>query len=134
MVKICLARLNTEVAFFVVIKEEICSTIYKATRFTKRPADSTIYFVILFCDIIMVMEQRKGFTVLEIVIVAIFSSLLLVLFFLQKANVDAMNRDEKRKEAINAMYYALEEGFYAQNKFYPEKISDDNLKVMDISH
>ena len=79
----------------------------------------------------MVMEQRKGFTVLEIVIVAIFSSLLLVLFFLQKANVDAMNRDEKRKEAINAMYYALEEGFYAQNKFYPEKIYDENLKVMD---
>lgn len=77
------------------------------------------------------MNAKKGFTVLEIVIVAIFASLLLVLLFLQKANVDAMNRDEKRKEAINAMYYALEEDFYAKNKFYPEKISEENLKVMD---
>ncbi len=77
------------------------------------------------------MKERKGFTVLEIVIVMAFVSLLLVLFFVQKLNIDAMNRDEQRKEAINAMYYALEEGFYAQNQFYPETISENNLKVMD---
>ena len=52
-------------------------------------------------------------------------------FFIQKANIDAMNRDEDRKTAINAMYYALEEGFYAQNKYYPETISEDNLKMID---
>lgn len=77
------------------------------------------------------MKTRKGFTVLELVIVIIFATLLVVLFFLQKANMDAMQRDEQRKEAINAMYYALEEGFYATNGYYPESISEENLKVMD---
>ena len=42
-----------------------------------------------------------------------------------------MHRDEQRKETINAMYYALEEGFYASNGYYPEEISEENLKVMD---
>ena len=44
-----------------------------------------------------------------------------------------MHRDEQRKEALNAMYYALEEGFHAKNGYYPEKISEENLKVMDPS-
>ena len=55
----------------------------------------------------------------------------MVLFFLQKTNMEAMQRDERRKEAINAMYYALEEGFHAANGYYPETISEDNLKVMN---
>lgn len=78
-----------------------------------------------------VMKTKKGFTVPELIVVIIFATLLLVLFFVQKANLDAMTRDEKRKEAINAMYYALEEGFRAQNGYYPETISEENLKVMD---
>lgn len=78
-----------------------------------------------------IMKKKSGFTILELAIVIVFVSLALVLFFVQKANVDAMKRDEKRKIAINAMYYALEEGFYAQNKYYPEMISEGNLTVMD---
>ena len=58
---------------------------------------------------------KKAFTVPELLVVCAFASLLLVLFFIQKGNVDAMSRDEKRKTAINAMYYALEESFYATN-------------------
>lgn len=77
------------------------------------------------------MKRKTGFTLLEIIIVGIFAGLLVLLFFIQKANIDAMNRDEDRKTAINAMYYALEEGFYAQNKYYPETISEDNLKMID---
>ena len=77
------------------------------------------------------MNKKKGFTIPELVIVIVFASLLLILFFVQKANMDAMKRDEKRKEAVNAMYYALEEGFFAQNGYYPEMISEENLKVMD---
>ncbi len=42
-----------------------------------------------------------------------------------------MDRDDKRKTAINAMYYALEEGFYTQNGYYPESISEENLTVID---
>ena len=75
--------------------------------------------------------KKRGFTIIELVVVLAFSALLVVLFFIQKINTDAMHRDEQRKEAINAMYYALEEGFYAEHKYYPEEISEDNLKVMD---
>ena len=75
--------------------------------------------------------NKKGYTILEIIIVAIFASLLFVLFFIQKSNIDAMERDEDRKTAINAMYYALEEGFYKENGYYPESISEENIKVID---
>ncbi len=77
------------------------------------------------------MKRKSGFTILEIIIVGVFATLLLILFFVQKANVDAMHRDEQRKEAINAMYYALEESFYAQNGYYPDTISEANIKVID---
>ena len=79
------------------------------------------------------MKRERGFTILELVVVIFFASLLLILFFLQKLNLDAMHRDEQRKEAINAMYYALEEGFHTKNGYYPENISEENLKVMDPS-
>ena len=75
--------------------------------------------------------QKKGFTVLELIIVGTFAGLLLIFFFLQKTNIDAMNRDEARKVAINAMFYSLEENFYAQNHYYPESISEENLTTMD---
>lgn len=79
------------------------------------------------------MNTRKGFTILEIIIVGVFATLLLILFFVQKANMDAMERDEDRKTAINAMYYALEESFYKEHKYYPESISEENIKVIDPS-
>lgn len=77
------------------------------------------------------MSSKKGFTILEIVIVGVFATLLFVVFFVQKSNIDAMQRDEHRKIAINAMYYALEESFYKEHQYYPEQISEDNLKVVD---
>lgn len=77
------------------------------------------------------MRNKTGFTIIELAIVLVFSALLVILFFIQKSNTDAMHRDEQRKEAINAMYYALEEGFYPANGYYPETISEENLKVMD---
>lgn len=75
--------------------------------------------------------RKRGFTIIELSVVIVFATLLVVLFFIQKINTDAMHRDEQRKEAINAMYYALEEGFYARNGYYPEEISEENLTVMD---
>lgn len=77
------------------------------------------------------MMKKKGFTVPELLIVGLFASLLVILFFVQKSNVEAMDRDDNRKTAINAMYYALEEGFYAENGYYPETISEENLTVID---
>ena len=77
------------------------------------------------------MNHKKGFTVLELIIVAVFATLLITLFFIQKSNLDAMERDEDCKTAINAMYYALEESFYKEHGYYPETISEENLPVID---
>ena len=76
-------------------------------------------------------SQKTGFTIIELIVVIAFASLALILFFVQKVNIDAMDRDKQRKTAINAMYYALEEGFYAQNGYYPETITEKNLTVID---
>ena len=55
-----------------------------------------------------------------------------VLFFLQKQNVEAMDRDDQRKAAINAMFYALEEGYYEENGYYPETIDNpETLRWID---
>jgi type II secretory pathway pseudopilin PulG len=75
--------------------------------------------------------KKRGFTIIELAVVIVFAALLVILFFVQKQNTEAMHRDEQRKEAINAMFYALEEGFYTENGYYPEEISEENLKVMD---
>ncbi len=78
------------------------------------------------------MKAKKGFTLIELMIVGAFAALLLIIFFVQKANVDAMDRDDDRKVAINAMYYALEEYYApAHNGFYPSEISEDVLPVID---
>ena len=76
-------------------------------------------------------SYKKAFTVPELLVVCAFAALLLILFFIQKSNVDAMSRDEKRKIAINAMYYAIEEGYYEEHKYYPEEITEDILTVID---
>ena len=75
--------------------------------------------------------RKQGFTILELVIVATFAGLLVLLFFIQKNNLDALARDEDRKTAINAMYYALEESFYREHNYYPETISEENITVID---
>ena len=35
---------------------------------------------------------KKGFTLIELIIVAVFASLLIILFFVQKSNIDAMQQ------------------------------------------
>lgn len=78
------------------------------------------------------MKDQKGFTLIEIMIVGAFAALVVVLFFIQKGNIDAMNRDDQRRTAINAMYYALENGYAPNhNGYYPSEISEDNLTVID---
>lgn len=76
-------------------------------------------------------SSKSGFTIIELAVVIAFATLALLLFFIQNANIQAMDRDKQRKTAINAMYYALEEGFYADNGYYPETIDTDNLTVID---
>ena len=77
------------------------------------------------------MRTRSGFTIIEICIVTVFAVLAFTLFWFGKADLDSKARDAESKTSINAMFYSLEEGFYAKNGFYPEQISDENLTTMD---
>jgi type II secretory pathway pseudopilin PulG len=77
------------------------------------------------------MTTRKGFTILEVILVLLAVATGVVLFFIQKLNVDAMDRDAARKTAINAIYFNLEEAYYPDKGYYPETIGPDNLAAMD---
>lgn len=76
------------------------------------------------------MKQR-GFTVIELLVVIAFLIFAGVLFVIQKNNLEVAARDDKRKTAINAVYYGLEESFYKQNKYYPMTIDEKILTTVD---
>lgn len=77
--------------------------------------------------------KRKGFTVIELLVVIVLLAVGGWLFFNEKARVDAVQRDAARKVAINAMYYNLEEVFYEKNGYYPSAIDSKTLRAMDPS-
>jgi type II secretory pathway pseudopilin PulG len=77
------------------------------------------------------MKRSQGFTVIEIIIVVAFLGFAAVLLLVQRGDLVASQRDNQRKTAINAMYYNLEEVFYAKNGYYPSKISSSTLAAMD---
>jgi Tfp pilus assembly protein PilE len=79
----------------------------------------------------MILMKQRGFTVIELLIVVAFLIFSGVLFFIQKNNLEVASRDDKRKTAINAMYYSLEESFYKQNGYYPTAIDEKNLTTLD---
>ena len=86
----------------------------------------------MILEYMKVEDRKRAFTVLELLLCIAFVGVFVVLFFLQKVNIEAMGRDEDRKVAINAMYYALEEGYYAEHEGYPEEIkSSDVLRWID---
>ena len=72
-------------------------------------------------------RTQSGFTVIELIIVIVFLSAATILLLIQRGNLEAADRDDKRKTAINAMYYNLEEVFYAKNGYYPATIDEKNL-------
>lgn len=77
------------------------------------------------------MKKPRGFTIIELVIVILFASLATGILLYQKANIQASQRDETRKTAINAMYYNLEEVYYEKNGYYPASIDSKTLRAMD---
>lgn len=77
------------------------------------------------------MKRSYGFTVAELIVVIVFAAFATGLLLYQKANIEAAQRDEDRKTAINAMYYNLEEVFYEQNGHYPDTIDSEILPAMD---
>ena len=75
--------------------------------------------------------KRRGFTVIELLVVIVILIVAGWLFFSEKARIDAVDRDNDRKTAINAMYYTVEEVFYPANGYYPSSIDSKNLRAMD---
>ena len=79
----------------------------------------------------MINSKKAGFTVIEVLVLVVFLTACGVILTLQRNDIGARNRDSHRKTAINAIYFSLEEVFYQQNKYYPETISDQNIKAID---
>jgi Tfp pilus assembly protein PilE len=77
------------------------------------------------------MKHTQGFTVIEVIVVTLFLSVATTVLFMQKNNIAATHRDDQRKTAINAMYYGLEEVYFAKNKNYPAEITDKTLVALD---
>jgi len=77
------------------------------------------------------MKRAQGFTVIEVIVVAVFLGIAAGLLLMQRSDLIAAQRDNDRKTAINAMYYNLEEVFYAKNGYYPSKIDEKVLTAMD---
>lgn len=77
------------------------------------------------------MRVKPGFTVIEILVIALFLIAAGVVLFFQLQKVDAENSNSYKKTSINAIYYSLEESFYPAHKYYPENITVDTLKTMD---
>lgn len=77
------------------------------------------------------MKRSAGFTVIEIIVVIVFLGAATVLLLMQKDNLQATQRDNTRKTAINAMYYNLEEVFYEKNGYYPATVDSKTLRAMD---
>lgn len=76
------------------------------------------------------MKQR-GFTVIELLVAMVVLIVIGVVFVAQKSSLESASRDDKRRTAINAMYYNLEDIFYAKNMYYPKTINEKNLTAMD---
>lgn len=77
------------------------------------------------------MNKRNGFTVIELLVVIAFLIAVAVLGFFQLSKIRDESDNTKKRTAINAMYYSLEEGFYTKNGYYPEKLEDRTLLTMD---
>ena len=75
--------------------------------------------------------HTKGFTVIELLVVAAFLGVAAVIALLQMNTIRTESINKEKRTAINAIHYSLEENFYKEHKYYPETIKDDTLSTMD---
>lgn len=76
-------------------------------------------------------SRQSGFTVIELIVVALVFALAALLVFLQVNKLNVASRDSQRKTAVNAMYYALEEVYYKEHKSYPVTLVPETLPSVD---
>lgn len=77
------------------------------------------------------MKYKRGFTVVELLIVITLLGAASIIFFVQKSNVEVAARDATRKTAINAMYYSLEEVYFKEKGNYPRTLSAETVPSVD---
>lgn len=73
------------------------------------------------------MKEQKGFTVVELIVVIVLLLAAGALFWSQKSDLQAANRDTRRKTTINAIHHHLEEVYFAANKHYPQTLTTKTL-------
>lgn len=76
-------------------------------------------------------SQQSGFTVIELMFVGVVLAVAGVLAYIQMNNLGVTADDLRRKTAVNAMYYALEEVYYKENQAYPTTLTADSLPSVD---
>lgn len=77
------------------------------------------------------MSKNRGFTATELVIAIVFVFLVGAIFYASSASHDAAHRDNKRKTAMNAVYYNLVEVVKPKLGGYPRILTSDQLGAMD---
>jgi prepilin-type N-terminal cleavage/methylation domain-containing protein len=85
----------------------------------------------------MVMKRptnySSGFTIIELIVAIVILLLVGTLTIMQKNDVEASQRDQTRKTAVNAFYYGLKQGYFKQHNAYPPSIDDKKLPYIDKS-
>lgn len=77
------------------------------------------------------MRRSNGFTMIELSAVIVLAVVVIVLGVMQKNDLEAGQRDQTRKTAINALYYGITQGYFPSHHFYPSSISPKTLPYID---
>jgi hypothetical protein len=72
-----------------------------------------------------------GVAMLLIGLVALGGAVSLWIYLQNHFYMTNESNNAKKRTAINAMHYSLEEGFYVKNGYYPEKLEEGTLPTMD---
>lgn len=76
------------------------------------------------------MRKSAGFTIIELFVVVVLFLSMCGLFLYQKNNIEASNRDDRRKTDINTLYFNLEKVYYPEHKAYPDSLSAKTLPAV----
>ena len=78
------------------------------------------------------MARKSGFTVIELLSITALLIVVGAVFFIQFNAVNTAQRDDRRRTAINAMYYNLEKVYAPRNNNkYPKSLSEKILPGID---
>ncbi len=77
------------------------------------------------------MNTQKGFTVIELIVLILLVGCIGLVAWTQINHIEVARRDDKRRVAINSMYYTLEEVYYPANKSYPKTLDEKALPSVD---